>query len=79
VSEFQIRKENFATNRVVETATPAIGEGEILVKVDRFAFTANNITYAVLLCGASPMSSLQKRQTYPSVIGYSATSRLRSF
>jgi hypothetical protein len=48
VSEFQIRKDNFATNRVVETVAPSIGDGEILVKVDRFAFTANNITYAVL-------------------------------
>jgi Protein of unknown function (DUF2855) len=52
MSEFQIRKDNFAINRVVETAklsnTPSIAEGEILVRVDRFAFTANNITYAVL-------------------------------
>jgi Protein of unknown function (DUF2855) len=48
VPEFQIRKNNFAINRVVETAAPSIGEGEILLKVDRFAFTANNITYAVL-------------------------------
>jgi Protein of unknown function (DUF2855) len=48
VSEFQIRKDNFATNRVVETAAPSIADCEILVKVDRFAFTANNITYAVL-------------------------------
>jgi Protein of unknown function (DUF2855) len=48
VSEFQIRKDNFATNRVVETAAPTISDGEILVKIDRFAFTANNITYAVL-------------------------------
>jgi Protein of unknown function (DUF2855) len=48
VSEFQIRKNSFATNRVVETAAPSIADGEILVKIDRFAFTANNITYAVL-------------------------------
>lgn len=46
--EFQIRKDNFATNRVVETVAPSISDGEILVKIDRFAFTANNITYAVL-------------------------------
>ncbi len=48
MSEFQIRKDNFAMHRVVETAMPTIADGEILVKVDRFAFTANNITYAVL-------------------------------
>ncbi len=52
MSEFQIRKDNFAVNRVVESATlsatSVLADGEILVKIDRFAITANNITYAVL-------------------------------
>ena len=54
MSEFQISKTDFAKHRIVgaqlrvlATAT-AIEEGEILVKIDRFAITANNITYAVL-------------------------------
>lgn len=52
MSEFQIRKDNFAINRVVQNtalnAASALAPGEILVKIDRFAITANNITYAVL-------------------------------
>lgn len=50
MAEFQVRKERFAECRLVESATteavPEIGQGEIAVRVDRFAFTANNITYA---------------------------------
>ncbi len=52
MSEFQIRKDSFATHRVVETAglsaNTVLETGEILVKIDRFAITANNLTYAVL-------------------------------
>jgi hypothetical protein len=50
MSEFQIRKDNFFVHRNVETqiAPVAIAQGEVLLKMDRFAFTANNITYAVL-------------------------------
>ncbi|MAA65915.1 MAG: hypothetical protein CL581_14210 [Alteromonadaceae bacterium] len=48
--EFQIRKDHFPTNRLIETPEteqiPAIVEGEVVVKIDRFSFTANNITYA---------------------------------
>lgn len=47
MTEFQIRKDNFLRHLVVETDTlPALGEGGVLLRVDRFAFTANNITYA---------------------------------
>jgi Protein of unknown function (DUF2855) len=50
MSEFQIRRDNYITNRVVHEQTlsehTSLDEGEILVRVDRFAFTANNITYA---------------------------------
>ncbi len=50
MSEFQIRKDNYLTNRIVDTGLSEsdIAEGEVLVKIDRFAFTANNITYAVV-------------------------------
>lgn len=50
MQEFQIRKDNFMENRLVEIETAgneAIGAGEVLLRVDRFAVTANNITYAV--------------------------------
>jgi len=49
--EFQINKKNFVEQRLFESGRaeqrPAIGDGEILLKIDRFAVTANNITYAV--------------------------------
>jgi Protein of unknown function (DUF2855) len=52
MSEFQIRKDNFLSHRIVETPSSqdpmAIKDGEVLLKIDSFAFTANNITYAVL-------------------------------
>lgn len=48
--EFQVRKNRFAESRLVDTPAteqlPAIEAGEIVVRIDRFAFTANNITYA---------------------------------
>jgi len=47
--QFQTQKNNFAQKRLVkiEQEKPQIAEDEILLKIDRFAFTANNITYAV--------------------------------
>ncbi len=51
MQEFQIRRDDFVQNRLVEVEpaglNPTIGDGEILLKIDRFAVTANNITYAV--------------------------------
>lgn len=48
MAEFQTNKADLTQSRIVETPTANIGKGEILVKVDRFAFTANNITYALM-------------------------------
>lgn len=48
ISTLEVRKDDLARTRVTERAAPALGEGEILVKVDRFALTANNITYGVV-------------------------------
>lgn len=45
---FQTNKADLATGRIVEADKPEIAEGEVLLKVDRFAFTANNVTYAVM-------------------------------
>ena len=49
--EFQVRKDNFAEHRIVDAAVAADDEslaaGTVRVKVERFAFTTNNITYAV--------------------------------
>jgi len=46
--EFQTNKADLTQSRIVKTDKRVISHGEILVKVDRFAFTANNITYAVM-------------------------------
>lgn len=47
MAELQTRKDNFATIRLVETTPTALQTGEIRLAVNRFSFTANNITYAV--------------------------------
>ena len=48
MQEFQTNKTDLTKGRLQETPAHTIGDGEVLVKVDRFAFTANNITYAVM-------------------------------
>lgn len=48
MQEFQTNKSDLTQGRIVETTIGEITDGEILVKIDRFAFTANNITYAVM-------------------------------
>ena len=50
--EFQVNKQDFTKTRLVEnnklSAETALSDDEIIVRVDSFALTANNITYAVL-------------------------------
>ncbi len=48
MKQFQIRKDNFATTRLVETAPIVVETGDILLSIDQFSFTSNNITYAVM-------------------------------
>lgn len=47
-AELQVRRSDVATTRLIDKPTPAIGENEILVAVESFALTANNVTYAVV-------------------------------
>ncbi len=47
MTELQSRKSNLQETQLVETDIPKILDGEICLKVDRFAFTSNNITYGV--------------------------------
>lgn len=44
----EVKKGDLADARIVEREAPALAEGEVLAKVDRFALTANNITYGVV-------------------------------
>ncbi len=48
ITEFQVRKDKLDETRRVQHEKPAPGDGQILVKVDRFAITANNVTYGVV-------------------------------
>lgn len=48
MAEFQVRKDDITQTRVVETTIPEITDGEIVVAIDNFALTANNITYGVV-------------------------------
>ncbi len=48
ISEFHVTKDNLQKTRLIEREVNALRDGEILVNVDRFAFTANNVTYGVV-------------------------------
>jgi hypothetical protein len=50
MSEFQVSKINYEEFRIVDIdlSSSELNEGEVLVKIDKFALTANNITYAVV-------------------------------
>jgi hypothetical protein len=47
MKQFQVRKDDFSRSRLVDSgsSTP-LNDGEIRAKISRFAFTANNVTYA---------------------------------
>ncbi|MFQ3248389.1 MAG: hypothetical protein ACI9O6_000191 [Glaciecola sp.] len=50
MSEFQVSKQNYVECRIVnnDLSEQQLNDGQVLVKVDKFALTANNITYAVV-------------------------------
>jgi len=48
MQEFQISKDDFATKRLITVDPISIDAGEVLLDVQQFSFTANNITYAVM-------------------------------
>jgi hypothetical protein len=46
--DFLVAKDDLARTEIRPTALPEmIGAGEVLFEIERFSFTANNITYAV--------------------------------
>jgi hypothetical protein len=50
-TDFVVARDDLQQCKFIETKLPnaaALPEDALLVKVDRFAFTANNITYAIL-------------------------------
>lgn len=46
--DFLVDRRNLAKSQFASAAPAELAAGEVLLRVDRFAFTANNITYAVL-------------------------------
>jgi NADPH:quinone reductase-like Zn-dependent oxidoreductase len=47
VKTLEVRKDKWRETRVVESPLPAdLGENEVFIRVDKFAITANNISYA---------------------------------
>ena len=48
ISTLEVCKSDLPRTRIREQEMPALKEGEILLRIDRFALTANNITYGVV-------------------------------
>ena len=44
----EVDRQAFGTTRLVRADLPALGEGQVRLRVDDFAVTANNITYAAI-------------------------------
>ncbi len=47
ITQVQALRSDLTQTRAVSLATPALEDGEILVAIDRFALTANNVSYAL--------------------------------
>jgi len=45
---FAVARDDLGRTTLVESALPALSDGEVLLRVDRVGLTANNVTYAVL-------------------------------
>jgi hypothetical protein len=45
--QFQTLKSDLTKSRIINADLPIIRDGEILLKIESFAFTANNVTYGV--------------------------------
>jgi hypothetical protein len=46
--QFEVKRHDLSESRMVSGEAPALDDGEVLTKIDRFALTANNITYGVV-------------------------------
>ena len=46
MAQLQVQRDAIDKARLVEASKPSIDDGEVLLKIDHFGFTANNITYA---------------------------------
>lgn len=46
-TQLWINRNNYRETKVVEQTLPSLGDDQILVEIDKFGLTANNVTYAV--------------------------------
>lgn len=46
IRRFLVSKTNLRNAKVVESPVPALAEGQVLLAIDSFAFTSNNVTCA---------------------------------
>ena len=47
ITTLEVNRDDLATTRAVES-TPTLDDGEVLARIDYFALTSNNVTYAVI-------------------------------
>ena len=47
MKQFQTLKSDLTQSRIIDFDSAPIGDGEIAVKIESYAFTANNVTYGV--------------------------------
>ena len=47
MNQFQTLKSDLTKSRIINEDLPIIGDGEILLQIESFAFTTNNVTYGV--------------------------------
>ncbi len=47
MSDFLVKRDDIRECRVAESETAEIEPGQVLLRVDSFGLTANNVTYAV--------------------------------
>lgn len=46
MQQFQVRRSNFSEHRLADASSAALSNGQVQVRIKRFAYTANNVTYA---------------------------------
>jgi hypothetical protein len=47
ITQVQVQRKAFAETRTVSVEMPVLAEGEVLLAIDKFALTANNVSYAL--------------------------------
>ncbi len=46
-SELWVDRKNLRNTRIVSSALPSLGDGDVLVAIDQFGLTSNNVSYAI--------------------------------